>query len=207
MKKRSKLVISISALCLVISLLVFGVWAATTLTYNGTMSIAKYSFDHSLCKVTRTIYKYKSTNNAIAEATATTLTSNTDWTQVATASFQTYKDGQQQWTNPTAPSGMTWSGSTMSDPYTFDFNTSFLYKVKITITQTNLNGSTFAFSVPASSVSNAYCTVASSGNTATGTKITTNTATLVYFIGIKDMTTAISTSTLNTVTVSMTRVA
>lgn len=184
MKKKFKLIASLASLCVAVALLVFGVYAAATVTYSSTISVS-YTFSDALVKVTRRVDTLKTNpSSAVAAASAATQT----YTEGTAVSFQTY-DGAV-WKDPTAPSGMTWSGSTMSDPLELSFNTSFVYRVVITVSSPAANGvNVSALTAPTVATGkNVYVQLASTGNFAEDANIKATAQTYTFYIGIIDAT-------------------
>lgn len=206
MKKRFKLILSISSLCLALAILAFGVYAASTVTYNGTISIGSYSFDHALVKVERTVYKLKTQPSAAvsqSDALITGAFASGSWTSVGTSSFQTYSG--TTWANPSAntTTGIgvdTSSGVVVTDSFTnaaISFSTSYLWRIEITVSTVNSTGVTPTVTAPKiNTSSNCYVVVgsATAGTTLkSSTKITSSTPVkYVFFVGITDATGAVS---------------
>ena len=186
MKKKFKLIASLASLCVAVALLVFGVYAAATVTYSSTISVS-YTFSDALVKVERRVDKLTTNpSSAVAAASAATQT----YTNGTPASFQTYNGAV--WANPTAPSGMTWTAgtSTMSDPLELSFNTSFVYRIVITVSSPAANGvNVSALTAPTVTAGkNVYVQLASTGNFAKDANIKATAQTYTFYIGIIDAT-------------------
>ena len=207
MKKRFKLILSISSLCLALAILAFGVYAASTVTYNGTISIGAYTFDHALVKVERTVYKLKTQPSSAVAQSDTLITgafASGSWTSVGQSSFQTYSG--TTWADPTAnaTTGITVSGATVTDSFanaSIDFSTSYLWRIEITVSTVNTTGVTPTITAPTiKTSSNCYVVVGTStaGTTmSSGTKITSSTAVkYVFFVGITNATGAVTAGTV-----------
>ncbi|MBQ3494114.1 MAG: hypothetical protein IJA69_01725 [Clostridia bacterium] len=195
MKKRVKLFATIASLCLAISLMAFGVYAAATVTYNinGTVS---YSFADTLVKVTRTI----STVDLDVPPLSTTDLSTLTYANEQSAGFQTYDDNNA-WVDPTVPTGFVsgeWATNAMTEAISFDFNTSYAYKVTVEIETKNTTGITINYTLPTVTGKN-YRVQADTANFTTSETlmIADNPAVITFYVALIDNTVEVETESIS----------
>ena len=194
MKRKFKLIATIGSLCLAIALMGFGVYAASTVTYNinGTVS---YSFADTLVKVTRTV---STVDLNVPPLEATDLSSLT-YTAGESVSFQTY-DENNKWKDPTVPSGFVsgeWATNAMTEALSFDFNSSYVYKVEVQVETKNTNGITVSYTLPTITGKN-YRVSADATNFTSGDTFTTDAnATIIFYVALIDQTIEVSAESIS----------
>lgn len=195
MKRRFKLIATIGSLCLAIALMGFGVYAASTVTYNinGTVS---YSFADTLVKVTRTV----STVDLNVPPLETTDLSTLTYTSGESVSFQTY-DENNKWKDPTVPSGFVsgeWATNAMTEALSFDFNSSYAYKVEVQVETRNTNGITVSYTLPTVTGKN-YRVSADAANFTSGDTLLMDddVATIVFYVALIDQTIEVSSESIS----------
>lgn len=193
--KRMKLFTSIGALAVALCVLAFGVYAATTVTYN-IKSTVTYTFSDAVVEFKSTIYGYALTDAATAANAATLATSDKE-SVISTLVVRSY-DASNKATNPTivapAPADVTVDGTNINDARDFNFNAKYLYKVVIECTTPAADGVVITYTLPQTNAetTNVFIKVADSGNFASGTRLAKEAkATIVYYVGILDINSSI----------------
>ena len=196
--RKMKLFASLGALCVALAVLAFGVYAATTVTYNINATVT-YEFNDALVNLNSTIYSYNiesvtTAQNASTAATADGVTETTESTVVVV----TYdaENGNKPidpkiTTSATGVEIDDQNSTQINDNRDFNFNNAYLYKVEITITTPAGDGVVINYSLPSVSTdqtNGAYGKVfvqAVEGNFESGTRLSnTGSATIAYYIGI-----------------------
>ena len=189
--KRMKLFSSLGALAVALCVLAFGVYAATTVTYNINATVT-YTFTDAMVSLKSTIYGYNLTDPTTADGVATTIADMTPET-VSTFVVRSF-DNANKPTDPTAvgdlPTGVTiGENKAINDARDYNFNKFYLYKVVIEVTTPAGDGVTIGYTLPKVNPENATNTQvfikAGDSNWATGTRLEKgNTATIEYYVGI-----------------------
>lgn len=191
MKKKFKLFASLASLCVAVALLVFGVYAASKVTYTLNNTVT-YKFENAFVKVTRVVEKAKAASVAapITSDAAKELTdSDFEASGIANLEFQTYNANATAWADPSA-TGLTWDGTKndASETVNFDLNASYVYRVTITITTPATNGVGLTVAIPASTQTNVYRETGANAYVTEATLAKGAEAKIVYYVGLIDAT-------------------
>ena len=171
MKKKIKLFATIASFCLAVSMLAFGVYAATNVTYTISGSVS-YTVNDVLVSVSTQLYQLK-TNT---KYTASTVASAGDAAWQTSGSAKTWASYDNNTKVFNSSSGSAAMG-------TLKFSTSYAYKIVVTISTLNTSGTVSATVGNVTTPDNAFIVKPSNG-TVTNSKPLT----LVYYIGLDDAT-------------------
>lgn len=195
--KRMKLFSSLGALAVALCVLAFGVYAATTVTYNINATVT-YTFSDAVVQLTSTIYGYNLTDPTTADNVDTAIASVSPST-VSTLVVRSY-DAANKPSNPVAvdelPEGVAIDGTNINDNRDYNFNKFYLYKVVIECTTPAGDGVTIGYTLPqvdtATAANGKVFIKAAADNWTTGTRLAKgNTATITYYVGILGIDTSI----------------
>lgn len=196
--KRMKLFSSLGALAVALCVLAFGVYAATTVTYNINATVT-YTFTDAMVNLKSTIYGYKLTDPTTADNVDTAIASVSPAT-VSELVVRSYDDANKP-TDPTAvgdlPTGVTiGTDKAINDARDYNFNNFYLYKVVVEVTTPAGDGVTITYTLPqvdTETAANGKVFIkAAADNWETGTRLAKgNTATITYYVGILGIDTSI----------------
>ena len=127
MKRKFKLFATIASLCMAVALMAFGVYAASTVAYNLNGSVT-YDVKDVYVTISTQVHYLEDSEVGYANETAVTSASGT-WAQVTQGVPAEFNNGDQ-------PGAANEGGKTDYLP-AFDFNTSTLYRVSVTVTSRN----------------------------------------------------------------------
>ena len=188
--KRIKLFSSLGALAVALCVLAFGVYAATTVTYNINATVT-YTFSDALVEFTSTIYGYNLTDPTTAD-NAVTAAGTVEEAEVSKLIVRSYDDSNKP-CNPAvvgeAPAGVTFDKTNINDARDYNFNNYYLYKVVVEVTTPAGDGVTINYTLPQVNTENAtngkVFIKAVDGNWTTGTRLAKgDKATIAYYVGI-----------------------
>ena len=136
--KKKKLLGTICSLCLAIALMVFGVYAAGTVSFNVSNTVT-YSFSDVLVDVTAKLFKVNSGTNSIIRTEDLTTLDDGDWIEVVdgvtNGTLKSYTGSDGVYTQDTA-------ASTVNSSIAFNMNNAFAYKVTIEFSTVSNSGVT-----------------------------------------------------------------
>ena len=200
--KRLKLILTIGALCMAISLLAFGAYAVSKIDM-GVQSTVSYEFDDVVVEVTSTITGYKiaqpaTSENAISTALATPEEKVEVFSSLTIRTFEKTASPTDPYivTDP-APVGVVVDGGTVSDGRHYNFNKAYLYKFEITISAPTIDGVVITYTLPEINQelakSNLFIVADTENNHVSGNRITKEdgTVSISYYIGLIDEKTSI----------------
>lgn len=195
MKKR-KILATVSALCLSVALLVFGVYAAGTVSFNVSNTVT-YTFADVLVDVNAKLFKVNSgTTNIVTKESLTTL-GDDNWTEVSggvtngTLKSYTGSDGVYSQDD---------DSSTVNSSITFNMNNAFAYKVVIEFSTVSNAGVTVDYNSTAFVESTANNTsLVIKDDAENSTIVAGEKYTFIYYVLLEDATQEINTTlpTLN----------
>ncbi len=173
MKKKVKLFVTIASFCLAISMLAFGVYAASSVSYtvSGTLT---YTVSNALVGVSTQMYildpNVKHTESSVVSA--------------GDSAWQTFGKAQTWFSYDTSTNVIN-SEEGFANLQTLQFNTSFAYKIVVTISTINKTGTVTAAPVPITNKPVNTFIVSPTAGVVTISKPLD----LVYYIGLDDATT------------------
>lgn len=181
MKKKFKFITTISCICLALAVMVAGVYAASSTTYELTNSIT-YEIDEAMAKIDTKVYA--STSDTVATTASGLAGLGYSDTAIQSLSVQSYDENN-------VPTDL----ARTSDELTMNFNDAYAYKVVVTVSTISNNGVFVAVQAPALA-SGANLLVDASAVTKPSTVNCTKTGALIYtyYVGLKDPTNAIGTN-------------
>ena len=130
MKKKTKLIATIASLCVALTLMVFGVYAASTITLNVTSNV---TFNAQSVYVGYKAKVERSTTSAFTagENTTTLVAEQTDWVNNYTGALgsQTSEDSLTAWT----PTGIAFEEGKQFIKYTITFKNDSSFAIQVTV--------------------------------------------------------------------------
>lgn len=190
MKKKFKLFASLASLCVAVALLVFGVYAASQVTYTLNNTVT-YTFESAFVKVKRVVEK-STAATAAPVASSAAKDQTFEASGIADLEFQTYNANATAWADPTG-TGLTYAEGKASETVNFDLNAAYVYRVTITITTPATNGVDLTVTIPESTLPNVYRVTGQNDYATKTTLAKTGTATIVYYVGLEDATQSVGT--------------
>lgn len=184
--KKQRLFGTIASLCLAISLLAFGVYAAGAVTFNVTNTVT-YSFSDVLVDVNAKLYRVSTTNTTIIGSDAVAGLGDDSWTEVeggvTNGTLKSYTGSDGVYTQDAA-------ASTVNSSIAFNMNNSFAYKVEIDFTTVSTSGVTVTYNDTAfvDSVDTDNITLIVNADAENASIVAGETYTFVYYVLLEDAT-------------------
>lgn len=141
MKKQKKLILTISSLCLCLTILAFGVYAATNVSFVINNSVT-YTFNDVLVDVSTQLYSVSTTNTSIISPDSVSTMESSSWTLSSTGvtngTLKSYTGSNGIYTQDDL-------ASTGTASISFNLNQSFAYKVEITFSTVSSSEITISY--------------------------------------------------------------
>ena len=200
MKKQFKLLSTIASLVLAVSLLAFGVYSATAVSFNITNTIT-YTFSDVLVDVNTSLYRVKTGTTAIITEEALGSYTDTNWEAVeggvTNGTLKSYTGSNGVYTQDDA-------ASTVNSSINFNMNNAYAYMVKVDITTLNTAGVTVSYNDTAFVDSNTDDNFTLVVTAPTDLTITPEeTCTLTYYVLLEDSTVEINEATVPTLNITI----
>lgn len=200
MKKRIKILSTFASLVLAVSLLAFGVYSATAVSFNITNTIT-YTFSDVLVDVNTSLYKVKTGTTAIITEDDLAGYTDTNWEVVeggvTNGTLKSYTGSDGVYTQDDA-------ASTVNSSINFNMNNAYAYMVKVDITTLNTSGVTVSYNDTGFVDSNAddnFTLVVSAPTDLT--IVPEETCTITYYILLEDSTLEIDEASVPTLNITI----
>lgn len=200
MKKQFKLLSTLASLVLAVSLLAFGVYSATAVSFNITNTIT-YTFSDVLVDVNTTLYRVKTGTTVLVKQDNLAGYTDTNWETVEggviNPTLKSYTGADGVYTQDD-------SASTVNSSINFNMNNAYAYMVKVDITTLNTSGVTVSYNdtafVDGNSGDNFTLVVTPPSNL---TITPGETCTLTYYVLLEDSTVEINEATVPTLNINI----